>query len=242
MHGFFGVTNPFTTRWTGLGRASTDVGAEERQGVNMAHACAAARVAHVVFSSASGAGEAAAAAVPTLAAKARIEAALRAAGVPHSVVAPAGFFENLLNPFAGLKQGFVPSPFASDDVVLQMVAADDVGAAVVMMLADADAWRGRRLELAGDTLRLADVAAALERLRGGGERWRVAAAPAWALALFLPAAVASITKFLENKRTRVDVDACRRLLPGLLSFDGWARRNGLDKRAFDASFFRCALA
>ena len=240
VHGFFAVTNPFSSRWSGLGRAATDVGAEERQGRNMADACLAAGVQHLVFSSAAGAGEPGACAVPTLAAKARIEGYLAACGVSHSVVAPAGFMENFLNAFAGLRAGLVPSPFSSPDTVVQLVAADDVGAAVALLMAAPAAWRGRRLELAGDTLALADVARVLERLRAG-ERWKVATAPPWALALFMPAAIASITRFLEEKKTRVDVDACRRLLPGILSFEAWARANALHTRQFDTAVFRCEL-
>lgn len=50
-HGVFGVTNPFTQRWTGGRPGEASMEGEEAQGRNLVDACIEAGVAHLVFSS-----------------------------------------------------------------------------------------------------------------------------------------------------------------------------------------------
>ena len=172
-------------------------------------------------------------------AKARVEAHLRASGLPFTVIAPGGFFENMLSSFAGLKQGVVPGLLKAG-TQMQMVAASDVGAFVRAALEAPDAWLGRRLDVAGDTLTSEQQAATLSRLRGG-EKWRVSTPPAIVFYLFIPAAISSLKKFLETKQTRADVEAARAIHPELLSFEAWALQQGLHQRKFDAPS-SCAVA
>ena len=87
--GVFGVTNPFVgARWTGAGKATVDMAAEEVQGRNLVDACAAAGVSFFVFTSVASALEKTG--VPTFDIKARVEAYLGASAVEHAILAPAG--------------------------------------------------------------------------------------------------------------------------------------------------------
>jgi NAD(P)-dependent dehydrogenase (short-subunit alcohol dehydrogenase family) len=105
-HGVFGLTNPFASRWTGIGRPVDSVELEDRQGHNIVDAAKGAGVAHLVLSTTASAGDHTG--IPTFEAKARVEAHLRASGVPHTIIAPVGFLENMESPFAGIRQGVVP--------------------------------------------------------------------------------------------------------------------------------------
>ncbi len=92
-YGVFGVTNPFTQRWTGSGTAVTDTDSEVVQGKNIVDACRAANVAHLVFASVAAAN--ANSGVPTFEAKWAVEKYLTASGQPHTVLGPVGFLENM---------------------------------------------------------------------------------------------------------------------------------------------------
>ena len=98
--GVFGVTNPFSQRWAPGKGADMDLHGEERQGQNLVDACKEAGVGHFVFSSVAAAHEKTG--VPTFEVKARVEDYLRASGVPYTILAPVGFYENLESPFAGI--------------------------------------------------------------------------------------------------------------------------------------------
>ena len=243
VYAFYAVTNPFSVRWSGGKPPPTDIKAEEKQGENMIDACAAAGVQHFVLASSVGATDAGCD-VPTLMVKARLEAYLaRAASAGRlpcwTVIAPAGFFENMQSSFAGLKQGVVPGLLRAG-TQMQMVSAADVGAFVRLALEEPAAWAGKRMEVAGDTLTSEDMAATLSRLRGG-EHWRVQVPPAIVFILFIPRAISTLKRFLENKTSRVDVAACRKLYPDLLDFEGWCRRQGYASHVFDAPAY-CAVA
>lgn len=70
--GVFAVTNPFASRWTGVGKAHVDMDAEERQGRNQVDAAVEAGVAFLVFASVASALEGTG--VPTFDVKVRVAA------------------------------------------------------------------------------------------------------------------------------------------------------------------------
>lgn len=225
-YGVFGVTNPFTQRWTGKGAAHTDVGAEEQQGLNMVDAAKAAGVRHFVFASVASAGDDSG--VPTFDAKWRVELYLRASGVPHTVIAPVGFMENMESPFAGLKQGVMPG-LLKHGTKAQFISTHDIGWFVADAFAHPAEYLGLRLEVAGDELTADQQAEIIARVRGDGP-WKVSTPPDWVFKLFIPKAVGSLKHFLESKGCKADVAECRRRHPGLMSFEQWLRFTGIDKK------------
>ena len=178
VHAFFCVTNPFAARWTGGAAPRGDTSAEAQQGIHAVDACKAAAVAHFVFTSVASANDCTVDGEPveTFAAKWRVEEHLRASGLPHTILAPCGFFENLQSPFAGLKQGVVPGLLRTAS--MQMISCKDIGVFAAIALENREAWLGRRFELAGDATSAEKQAAALSALRGG-EPWRVKVPPDW---------------------------------------------------------------
>ena len=67
--------------------------------------------------------------------------------------------------------------------------------------------------------------------------------PELLLRLVVPTAVASLRKFLEERGCHVDIASLRREHPGLLTFEEWLRRRGLDKRVLPpAGWAACTIA
>ena len=195
----FGVTSPFQSRWTGGKPPETKLEIEEQQGHNIVDACKECDVKHLVFASVASAHENTG--VQTFEAKAKIEKYLVASGVPHTVLGPVGFFENMESPFAGIKQGVIPG-LLKHGAQSQMISTDDIGWFVVNALENPGEWLGRRFEIAGERLCADDMCATMSRLRRG-EHWKVSTPPDFVFKLFIPKAVANLKKFLEEKGTHV---------------------------------------
>ncbi len=176
--------------------------------------------------------------VETFDAKWKVEKHLEKSGLPYTILAPCGFFENMESPFAGLKQGVVPGLL--QDVRVQMISTVDIGVFAAIAFENRDAWLSRRLEIAGDTTSAQKQAQTLSELRGG-EPWRVKVPPEWVFKLFIPKPVARLRTFLQKKGTQVNVEQCKAIHPGLMNFADWCRNRGFESKKFDKEGM-CAIA
>ncbi|GHC51439.1 NmrA/HSCARG family protein [Streptomyces cinnamoneus] len=151
----FAVTTPF----------GTDTATETRQGKALVDAAAAARLGHVVFTSAAHADRGTG--VPHYESKHAIEQHLRAAGVPWTVIAPAAFMDNYAGGWTldGLRDGTFAWPMPTDQP-LTLIPAADIGAFAALVLQRRDEFAGRRLDIASDELTPAGIADALAAALG----------------------------------------------------------------------------
>jgi uncharacterized protein YbjT (DUF2867 family) len=235
--GVFGVTNPFSARWTGIGKPQSD-SSEAAQGKNIVDACRETGVSYLVFTSAASANQHTG--IETFEAKAVVEEYIVSSGFgPRTfIVCPTGFLENMQSPFAGLKQGSVPALLKPSRLV-QMISVEDVGWFAARAFEEPQAFMGKRIEIAGETLSADDMATTLARVRGDGP-WTVAPMPDW-VTVFIPKALAKLRTFLADKGTAVDVEAVRKLHPGLMNFEAWLRHQGLDKAKLPAPGWGCEV-
>ncbi|MFI0259620.1 NmrA/HSCARG family protein [Streptomyces sp. NPDC017056] len=136
----FAVTTPF----------GTDTAAESRQGRALVDAAAAARLGHVVLTSAAHADRGTG--IPHYESKHLVERHLRAAGVPWTVIAPAAFMDNYTSGWTldGLREGSFAWPMPADRP-LALIPAADIGAFAALVLRRRDAFAGRRVDIASDT-------------------------------------------------------------------------------------------
>jgi uncharacterized protein YbjT (DUF2867 family) len=136
---------------------------EIRHGRNLVEALAAAEVPHLVF--VSGDGAAPDSPVPLFRAKWEVEEAIRASGVPHTILAPTYLMENLFNPWnlEPLRAGVLPSPTPVDRP-LQQTAIADLLALAAPAIEQPDRFAGRRITLASDELTADDAAEAISAL------------------------------------------------------------------------------
>ena len=199
---------------------------------------------HLVLASVASAGEATG--VPAFDSKWAFELHLQreaAAGraPPTTVLAPVGFMENFESNFASLRQGVVPSLLSRGRKV-QLVSVEDVAWFACAAFERPAEFVGRRIELAGDERSAEELCDAIARVRGEAGRWHVVAPPEMLLRLVVPAAVASLRRFLEERGCHVDIAALRAEHPGLMRFEDWLRRRGLDTRTLPpAGWASCAI-
>ncbi|SOE06840.1 NmrA/HSCARG family protein [Streptomyces sp. Ag109_G2-15] len=151
----FAVTTPF----------GTDTATEVRQGRTLLDAAAAARVGHIVFTSAAHADRGTG--IPHYDSKAEIERHLRATGVPWTVIAPAAFMDNFASGWTleGLRENTFAWPMPADRA-LTLIPAEDIGAFAALVLRRRSDFTGRRIDIASDELTAAQIAAALSAATG----------------------------------------------------------------------------
>jgi uncharacterized protein YbjT (DUF2867 family) len=136
---------------------------EARHGRNLVDALRTAEAPRLVF--VSGDGAAADSPIPPFRAKWEVEEAIRASGVPHTILAPTYLMENLFNPWnlPALQAGVLPSPVAIDRP-LQQTAVSDLLALAVLAIERPEEFTDRRLALASDELTAEESAAAISAL------------------------------------------------------------------------------
>ena len=138
---------------------------EIAQGIAISDAAKEAGVAHLVYSSVASANRATG--VGHFDGKYEVEKHIKASGVPHTIVAPVFFMENLVQPWTipGLRQGKLAMALPASRS-LQQIAVADIGAFVATVIERRDATFGRRFDIAGDELTGDQAAAVLSEVTG----------------------------------------------------------------------------
>ncbi len=131
--------------------------AEVRQGDTIVRAASQAGLPWLILASVAAADRAP---VPHFQSKARVEARLRDASVPWTVVAPSYFYENVLGSREALLEGVLPMPMPVS-TPLHQVALRDLGAVVAAILERRDEHLSKRIEIAGDAPTAEQMAVAL---------------------------------------------------------------------------------
>ncbi|WP_020668932.1 NmrA family NAD(P)-binding protein [Amycolatopsis nigrescens] len=193
---------------------------EERAGRNLADAAKAHGVAHLVYSSANSADRTAE--IGLQQPKWAIERHIRDLGVSATILRPTSFMENLLHPLIGIRDGALTSA-AAPDLRQQYIALEDIAALAALAFARPAEFRGT-LELAGDALTPAQVVAAIGRATGRELRYH--RLPLETLRRQSETAARGYEFMNSGRATQADIEALRRLHPGLLDFDTWLARTG----------------
>jgi uncharacterized protein YbjT (DUF2867 family) len=191
---------------------------EVRHGSNLAQAVATAEVPHLVF--VSGDGAAPDSPLPLFRAKWEVEEAIRASGVPLTILAPTYLMENLFNPWniSALQAGVLPSPI-SVDLPLQQTAVADLLSFAALAIERPDRFGGRRIALASDELTADQAAEAISSLIPRSLEARQAPADQ------LPPGVRFLFGWLESTGHHVDIAALHEELPEVAwhGYGVWAR-------------------
>ncbi len=139
--------------------------AEVREGKAAVDAARQAGVKHLLYSSVGGAAKRTG--IPHFDSKHEVEQAVRASGVPFTIVGPVWFMENFTGPMFGgtLPQGTLALALPPKRG-LQMVALADLGAVYVRVLENRDRFLGRRFDFASDEVSGEQAVAHLSRAIG----------------------------------------------------------------------------
>ena len=133
---------------------------ELTQGTNVVDAAKAAGVRHLVYSSVGGAESQNGFYLehgwgPIE--KWQIEQHIRSLDVPATILRPAGFMEDFTSPARFFQNGSLNVPW-HDDLVMQLIAIDDIGTFAALAFADPGLYLGKALEITGDRLTAPQIA------------------------------------------------------------------------------------
>jgi uncharacterized protein YbjT (DUF2867 family) len=198
-----------------------DAATETRQGIAVLDAASEAGVDQVVYSSVASADDDTG--IPHFESKAAVERHLNGLGPRHTVIAPAGFLENLTAPWTlpGLRDGayvFALPP----DRPLQQVAVADVGAFAALVLSEPDRFDGQRIEIASSENTGPEVAAVLTRSLGRTIQYEELSMEA--VRAGGDADYVRMIEFFRGRGYTVDIEALHTAYPeiGWHSLDTWA--------------------
>lgn len=138
------------------------VAAELRQARQAASAAKRAGVKHLVYSSVASADQQTG--IPHFDSKAEVEGFIQELGVPHTIIGPVFFMENLLGPMFvdGLRAGTLSMPLPARRS-LQVVAVADIAGFARLVLERPAEFLGKRIDIASDSLTGPEMAEALSR-------------------------------------------------------------------------------
>lgn len=210
-YGIFSVQPTVGSTGTAPGFTVQD---EMRWGITVADVAAAAGVRHLVFSSVGGADRDSG--VDTLNSKWVIEEHIRGLGIPATVLRPATFMENFASPRM-IRGGALQSAL-EPDTPWQLIAVADVGLFVAMAFDRPEDFVGRSLDLAGDELTPAQIAAAIAEATECEVGY--ATIPIDAIRAVSEDAARAFT-WLRTVGYQADIPALRTLYPDLMTFRAW---------------------
>lgn len=208
-----------------------DVGFEGEiaQGKNLADAAKAAGVQHFVYTSVGGAERKSG--VPHFDSKWIIEQHIEALGLPATILRPVAFMDNNQYQRDAILSGTLPTWGIAPGRKLQIVAVDDIGAFAAIAFERPDEFIGQAIELAGDDLTEDEMAAVFSRVTGRTvtvDRSQPAGAPE------PDAEMVAMIKWFNEHGFQADIDALRKIHPGLKNLETWANEAGFGAAAISA--------
>ena len=219
--GVYGVTTPMSPK------GKLDIETEMRQGRAIVDACADTGVGHLVLSTVLHIDDNVT--VPYLRTKRDIECYVIERGIPHTVLCPASFMDELGGEFLALKRGVLTGQ-ADGDAKIPYVACTDIGAFAALAFAEPDRFIDPKLHLIGDFISGDDLAATLTRVGARPVRHKVP--PVWLMHIFAREWI-TLRRLFEGwgrpPHPQVLLDAladCRSMRPDTLDFEQYARRTG----------------
>lgn len=194
---------------------------EVRQGSNLIGMAARQGVGHIVQSTmadAPGADK-----IEHFRSKFEVEKVLLASGSSHTMIGTVWFMDNLLNPKMG---GLASFPFLagalSRDTRVELLAVEDIGEVVARVLTEPGRFDGRRIELAGDRLTVAEMKATFRAVTG--RRPPPLFIPRWLGRRLSPEFAAQLA-WQERAGWRFSLEEARELWPRMQTFESFLRRH-----------------
>jgi len=139
------------------------VGGEIIQGTRLADAAAKAQVQHFVYSSVGGAERDSG--IPHFESKWQVEKHIRALGLPAPILRPVFFMENFTSFFgAPIKEHHQLILPLHPETRLQLIATGNIASFAALAFEQPTGFLGKALEIAGDELRMTELAATFSRV------------------------------------------------------------------------------
>lgn len=194
---------------------------EIRQGKAVADAAKAAGVPHLVYSSVGaahrGAGQ------KHFESKWIIEQHIVSLKIPHTILRPVAFYENLNRDRANILNGTFNGMGLRPEKERQMIAVQDIAAFAALAFADPKAYLGRTLELAGDALTESQIAATFAKVIGRPVKLAI---PTEMRGRGTQEEMKAMFVFFNGEAYDADIPALRKIYPGLLTLEQHLRKTG----------------
>lgn len=191
-------------------------GREVRFGRTVVDAASKAHVSHLVYGSVGGAERNSG--VPHFEAKRQIELHLIDSGLPYTILRPASFMDNF-DAFA--MRTVLLSMFKtimSPNTKLQLVATKDIGRFAAHAFEKPDTYRGKQIELAGDSLTVPEI---IRILREGSVKPTMAFKLPGFVVGKLPEDFPIMVQWFEDHGFEADISALRSEVTRLMSLVDW---------------------
>lgn len=200
-----------------------DVGveAELRHGRQVAEMAKRAGVRHLVYASVGGAERASG--VPHFESKWQIEQHIHALDLPATILRPVEFMENFNWSRGAILGGTVMSQGLRPERKKYLIAVEDIGVFAAIAFSEPERYIGRALEIAGDALTEAEIAATMGRVLGRSVRLTPLENPSSG---GVRDELLHMWRWFDEEGYRSDLDALREIHPDLLTLEAWLRRNG----------------
>jgi uncharacterized protein YbjT (DUF2867 family) len=198
---------------------------EIRQGKNVADAAKAAGIQHLVYSSVGaahrGMGQ------KHFESKWIIEQHIQSLDIPYTILRPAAFMENFNWSRAYILSGTYTGNGLRPEKGFQIIAVEDVAAFAALAFANPGEYLGKTLELSGDELTEPQIAETFSKVIG---RPVTLVAPSKSRGRASDEEMTAMFSFFNGEGYAADIPALRQLHPGLLTFEGYLRRNGWENQ------------
>lgn len=198
---------------------------EIAQGSNIADAAKAADVQHLVYSSVGGAQSQNGFYLERgwgPIGKWQIEEHIRDLDLPATILRPAGFMEDFISPARFFQNGSLNVPW-HDDLVMQLIAIDDIGAFAALAFANPGDYLGTAMEITGDRLTAPQIAGALST--AASRPVPHSQIPLEVLWEHAPEA-AKVFTWANERYFDTDLAPLREAYPDLMDFSTWLNRTG----------------
>ena len=147
-----------------------------------------------------------------------MEEHLRGTGMRYTILRPVFFMETWLGMRSQFQEGVLALPLRPE-TRLQMIAVDDIGAAVATVFTHPRHWDGRTVDLAGDELSMSELAAGFGRMIGREVRYQQT--PWEEFEQRMGHDLTVMWGFFENVGFGVDLSGLRQEMPNLITFERW---------------------
>lgn len=194
---------------------------EVQAGKNMADIAKTHTIKHLVYSSAIGVDQAAATGMQTE--KAAVELYIESLGISYTILRPASFMENFLDPRFGLKgNSFTTAALPTTE--MQLIALEDIGKLAAMAFKEPSAFNHKVIELSGDTLTPPQMVAAMNKITGRNIQYELL--PMDTLRQLNPKFAKGYEFLNSGKTTKADEENLRSIHSGLMTFEMWLMKTG----------------
>jgi len=192
---------------------------EIRRGKLMADITKENNIEHLVYSSVANADKNTG--IPHFESKYKVEQHIKNLGIPHTIIGPTFFMENLLGP--GLEQGQLALPLSSSSV-LQQSALQNIAEFSALVFERRKPFLGKRIDIASDEVTGEQAARILSNVLG----YKIRYVPVPLEQVYQTNEdMARMYDWYEKVGTGIDISALHQEYPevGWLTFRDWAKYN-----------------